>query len=169
MHHPGHRVSALAGQFEFAGVITVEPGAEPDQVVDPARTFVDQHPDRFDVAQPDSGGQCVGQVQVRFLRVARQGGRDAALGPPGRGLIERRLGQHPDPQARRLDSLDGGRQAGDPTAEYQQIEWFAHRWASIPTLSIKRARANCTAPNNRLLEGEQIAWGSRVLTSATST
>ena len=44
--------------------VAVEHGAEGDELVDPARPLVDQHPHGVDVAQPGAGGEGVGQVEV---------------------------------------------------------------------------------------------------------
>ena len=118
----GVRVAALAGQQQLARGVAVEDGAEGDQLVDPGRALVDQHPHGVGVAQPGAGGQRVGQVQVGRVGVAAQHRGHAALGPPGGRLVQLALGQHADPQAVDVGGPHRGRQAGDADPEDQQVE-----------------------------------------------
>ncbi len=119
----GRRVAALAGERQVTGRLAVEGGAHRDQLVDPRRALVDEHPHGVDVAQPRTGGQRVGQVQVGRVLVAAEHRRDAALGPAGRGLGELALGQHPDVRrARAVGEADRRREAGDAAANDEHVE-----------------------------------------------
>ena len=120
--HAGHAVSALAGQLQPALRIAIEQRAEGDQVVHAAGSLVDQHPDRFDVAEPHAGGQRVGQVQVGLLRVTRQRCRHAALRPAGRGLVQLRLRHDADPQSGGLGRPYRCRQPRDSAAKNEEVE-----------------------------------------------
>ncbi len=64
VHHPGAAVAALAGERQHAGFLAVELHTEGDQLVDPVGPLVHQHPDGVLVAEPGTGGQGVGQVEV---------------------------------------------------------------------------------------------------------
>ena len=112
----GHRVPALTGELEVAPLVTVELRAERDQVLDPARALVDQHPHRVDVAQARARRERVGQVQVDLLGVARERGRDTTLRPPCRGQVETALGDDPGAQSVGAGGLDRRRQPGDTGA-----------------------------------------------------
>ncbi len=122
VHDPGVGVAALARQQQVAGGVAVEDGAEADQLVDPGRALVDEHPHRVLVAHPDAGGQRVGQVEVGRVGVAAEHRGHPALGPPGGGLLEVALGQHADPQAVDLRRPHRGGQARHPRTEDQQVE-----------------------------------------------
>ena len=122
VHHPGVRVAALAGQQQLTGGVPVEDGAERDQLVDPGRPLVHEHPHRVVVAQPGAGGQGVGEVEVGRVGIAAQHGGHAALGPPRRGLGQLALGQDADPQPVDVGRPHRGREAGDAGPEHQQVE-----------------------------------------------
>ena len=122
MHDPGVRVAALAGQQQLAGGVPVEDGAEGDQLVDPGRPLVHEHPHRVLVAQPGARGQGVGEVEVGRVGIAAQHRGHAALRPPRRGLGQLALGQHADPQPVDVGRPHRGRQAGDAGPEDQQVE-----------------------------------------------
>ena len=102
--------------------VPVEDGAEGDQLVDPGRPLVDEHPHRVGVAQPGAGGQGVGQVEVGRVGVAAQHRGHPALRPPGGGLGQLALGQDADPQPVDVGRPHRGRQAGDAGPEDQQVE-----------------------------------------------
>ena len=92
VHDPVAVVAALPGQRQPAVRVGVERRAALDQLADPARALLDQHPHRGLVAEPDPGGQRVGQVLGRRVgRVER--GRDPALGPAGRAVVDVHLGR----------------------------------------------------------------------------
>jgi hypothetical protein len=131
--HPGVRVAALPGQQQLACGVAVEDGAEGDQLVDPPRPLVHQHPDRVGVAEPGTSGERVGQVDVGRVGVAGQHRGHPALGPAGRGLVELGLGQHPHPQAVQVRRPHGGRQPGHAGPEDQQVERDVGQWAGTST------------------------------------
>ena len=105
--HPGRRVTALTGQGQGPAGLPVEDRAHGDQLVDPGRSLVHQHPHRIGVAQSGSRRQRVGQVQVGRVLVAAEHRGHAALGPAGGRLGQLGLGQHADPEP-------GGRRPGPP-------------------------------------------------------
>ena len=73
--------------------------------------------------RPAPARQRVGQVQVGRVGVAAEHGGHAALGPPGGGLIELGLREHPDPHPRhRGRGPHRGGEAGHPAAEHEQVE-----------------------------------------------
>jgi hypothetical protein len=90
--------------------------------VDARGALVDQDPHGVDVAQAGAGLERVGQVEVGRVLVGREDGGDAALGPAGGRLVQVGLGQDPDPQAGATGGADGGREAGDPAAEDEEVE-----------------------------------------------
>ena len=59
VHNPGDRVASLAGEFQFAMDIAVEPCAESEEILYSPRPFVDENPDSFDIAQSSSGSERV--------------------------------------------------------------------------------------------------------------
>ena len=97
-------------------------GAEGDELVDPGRALVDEHPHGVDVAQPGAGGERVGQVEVGGVGVAAEHGGHAALGPAGRGLLELGLGEHADAHAVELGGPHRGRQPGHAEPSDEQVE-----------------------------------------------
>ncbi len=64
---------------EAAAFVGVEHRAEGDQLVDPVRALVDQHPHGVGVAQPGAGGQGVGQMEVGGVLIL---GESTAATPP---------------------------------------------------------------------------------------
>ena len=75
---PPSRASASAPSSSRSNI-----GPEGDQLVDPARPLVDEHPDGVDVAQAGAGRQRVGEVEVGRVGIgAAEHGGDAALRPP---------------------------------------------------------------------------------------
>ena len=131
----GDRVPALAGQQQAPLPVAVEAGAHGDQLVDPARALVDQHPHGVHVAQPHAGGQRVGQVEVGGVGVAAEHRGHASLGPARGGLVQLALGQHADAQAGLVGGPHGGRQAGHAAADDEQVELVGaepgHRTVSL--------------------------------------
>ena len=137
VHDARQAVPALASQLQARPCSsTVEHGAQRDQLVDPARTFVDQHPDRVGVAQPGARGQRVGQVQVGRVGVLVQHRGHAALRPAGRGLVELALGEHTRHACR------GGRprRAPPPTGRPRRCPAPAGRGAQRPPASRSSGR-----------------------------
>ncbi len=127
VHHPGPGMSPFAGQGQRPGGLAVELHPEGDQLMDPGRTLVDQDADGLLVTEPGACGQGVGEVQVGRVLVAAEHGGHAALGPAGGGLGEDALGQHAQrgrrPSRRRQSGQpDGGREAGHPAAQDQDVE-----------------------------------------------
>jgi hypothetical protein len=135
VHHPGVGVAALPGQLELPGGIPIEDRPEGDQLVDPGRALVDQHPHGVVVAQPGARRQRVRQVEVGRVGVAPQDGGDAALRPAGGGLVQLGLGQHPHPQAVVASRPDRGREPGDAGPQDQQVEGGpgGRQWAGTST------------------------------------
>ena len=187
VHDTGDRVAAFAGQLQVAALVAVELGAQRDELLDATGALVDQDAHGVDVAQAGSRGEGVGEVQVDLLGVARQGGGDAALGPPRGGQVETALGDHTGAQTVSPGGLDGGGEPGHPGAEHEQVELArvhvagpgAAAGASPPgpptatsspaeRLSISRARPKRTAANSREVSSATSS-GARVAGSATST
>ncbi len=81
--HPGRRVAALAGQGQGPAGLAVEDRAHGDELVDPGRALVHQHPHRVGVAQTGPGGQGVGQVEVGRVLVPARAPRPRRPGPSG--------------------------------------------------------------------------------------
>lgn len=99
VHDPVRPVPALAGQHQRAVRVTIELGADPDQLTEPGRALLDQHPDRRRVAQPHPGDLGVPGMSRRGVGRVEDGG-DAALRPPGRAVVDVDLGYHRDVQTR---------------------------------------------------------------------
>ena len=152
MDHPRGGVPTLPGQGQGARLVPVEHRAQGDQLHDPLGPLVDQHPDRRLVTQPHAGRQRVGQVDVRRVRVAADHRRYAALRPPGGGLLQHPLGEHPDAQPV-FGGAHGSRQPRNTAADHQQVQVRrvcrrAHG-DTAAMLSISRARPNRQATNRR--------------------
>ena len=152
VHDPGQAVAALAGQLEAALLVAVEHGPQRDQLVDPARALVDQHPHRVAVAQPGTGGQGVGQVQVGRVRVLAQHRGHATLGPAGGRLGQLALGQHARPACRGCR-----RPAPRPTGRPRRCPARAGRAAGRASDSGARSAVAVTA--SRRTAGSRIATG----------
>ena len=133
VHDAGVRVPALPGQQQLAVGVAVEDGPEGDELVDPPRALLDEDPHGVLVAQAGAGGEGVGQVQVGRVGVAAEHGRDAALRPARRRLVELALGQHADPQAVHVRGPDGRREPGDAGAEDQQVQRAAAQFDGTST------------------------------------
>ena len=118
----GLRVAAFASELQPPVVVAVEDRPHGDELVDAARALVHQGSHGLDVAQPGPRGEGVGEVQVGRVGVGREHGGDAALRPAGRRLRELGLREHADPQAQLVGGADGGRQAGHPAAQDEQVE-----------------------------------------------
>ena len=172
-------MTTLPGQFEFPGVVVIEPRADGDEVVDPGGALVDQYPHRVDVAESGTGRERVREVQVEVVVIPRQRGGDPTLGPPCGRQLQIGFGHDADAQPQLVRGTYGGGEAGDPTADDHDVELVGHAGSPVgppvpaarvgtPTLSISRARPNCTAPNN-LARSSQRCSGSSESGSATST
>ena len=92
MDDAGLGVPALAGQRQVPSGVPIEHGTEGDQLVDPPRPLVDQHPHGGRVTQVGTGFQGVGDVQVEGVGVLVEHRGHPALGPPGGRLVEHALG-----------------------------------------------------------------------------
>jgi hypothetical protein len=131
VHHPGFGVAALPGQEQRPFGIEVELGPQGDEIDDPPRALVHQHPHGVDVAQAGPRGERVGQVQVggvgldvrvqRRYRATEDRGH-AALGPPGGRLGQLRLGEDPHPHPGLGRRPHRGGQARHPAPEDQEFE-----------------------------------------------
>ena len=119
-------MAALPGQLELTLGVTVEGGAQGDELVDPRRTLVDQDAHGLDVAQPGPRRERVGEVEVGRVRVLVEHGRDPALGPARRGLLELRLGEDAHPHPVDLGRPDRRGQARHTGAEHEEVE-VGHR------------------------------------------
>src|SRR5205085_10545681 len=119
---PGMAVAALPGQLEGTVGVAVEHRAEGDEVVDPGRPLVDEHADGVNVAEPGTGGERVGEVEIGRVLVAGEDGGDTALRPPGRRLVELGLGEDTDSHPGPGRGSDCGREPGDAGPEDEQIE-----------------------------------------------
>ena len=124
---PGAGSAHPRGPGPGPGGLAVELHPQGDQLMDPGRPLVDQDADGLLVAEPGAGGQGVGQMQVGRVLVAAEHGGHAALGPAGGGLGEDALGQHAQrgrrpPGRRQSGQPDGGREAGHPAAQDQDVE-----------------------------------------------
>jgi len=100
----GFDYATMTPTFELAMGVAVELGSHGNELVHSPRAFVNQYPDRFEVAQPHTGLQRVRKMKIDLLDIAGKGGRHAPLGPPCRGLLYRRFRDHSDGQARNLRS-----------------------------------------------------------------
>ena len=81
--------------IEVAALVTIELGAEGDQLLDPPGPLVDEHPHGVQIAQPGAGGEGVGEVQVDLLGIPCRRSGNTSLSPPRRRLIQLALGEHP--------------------------------------------------------------------------
>ncbi len=114
------------GGFEALGevaVVVVEGDAEADEVADAGGAFGAEDFDGCGVAEAGSGGEGVGDVGGGGV-VGEHGGGDATLGPAGVGFGERGLGHKGDVVLGA--ELDGGDEAGDAAAHYQNVFRFRH-------------------------------------------
>jgi hypothetical protein len=97
---------ALAGQRDVAVGAHIEVGAGRDEPADGRRPLRDEGPHGRVRAQPDPGGEGVGEMLGGAV-IGGQRRRDAALRPPGGAVVEQRLGdeQHPSvrPRPQRRD------------------------------------------------------------------
>ena len=142
VHDARKGVTSLACELEASVGRTIERGTHGDELRDPVRSLVDEHAHGFDVAQTGSGRERVGEMQVRGVRVARQHGRDAALRPARRGLIELGLRQHADPQPQRIGRAHGRGQTRDAAAEDEEIEVDVRVHRRSPPVTA-RSRRHC--------------------------
>ena len=94
VHDTSQRMTTFAGEFESTLIVPIERGTQRDEIANPARTFLDEHPHGVDVAEPGTGGQRVGQMQIGGIGIATQNCGHPALGPAGGGLLEITLGEH---------------------------------------------------------------------------
>jgi hypothetical protein len=97
---PSVGVSALTSEQQAALVVDVERGTERDQLVDPTRPFIDEHPDRIGVAQPRPGRERVGQMEVGRVGIGTaEHRRHPTLRPAGGRLVQLGLREdaHPHP------------------------------------------------------------------------
>ena len=97
----------------------VELGAQAHQLAYPGRALGDQHLDGGRVAQPDAGDQRVGGVRGGRVHRVEHGG-DAALGPPGRAVVDVDLGDDRHVQTG-LAQVQRGGQAGDAGADHDDV------------------------------------------------
>ncbi len=150
VNHACGRVAPFAGELPHAAVVAVELSPEGGQLPDPRRSFGDEHLDCGPVAQAGPGSQRVGGVQgdgidqVRILAVVgglhvglsvMEDRRHPALRPLRGRIGQGAFRQHANPEPRLLLGAPGrGLQAGDPTAEDEQIEGLdrRHRGAAPP-------------------------------------
>jgi hypothetical protein len=112
---PGQGVAALTRQLELPVGVAVERRTEGDELMDPGRPLVDQHPDGVDVAEAGPRREGVGQVQIGRVGVAAAQHRgDASLGPPGGRLLQLGLREDPDGHPVELSGPHRRRQTGHP-------------------------------------------------------
>ncbi len=170
VHHPRHRVTALAGTGEPAvAVDVVEVRTERDQLAHPGRSLVGQYPYRVRVAQAAAGGQRVGAVQLgRVVRGIERGG-DATLRVASRRPTELALGEHRD----RHPVPTGphrGRQAGDAAAEHEDVgREIGHREVGLAEVAPSygaTSRTECIV--GRLSASTCTTTGSYPASSASS-
>jgi hypothetical protein len=118
-------VPTFAGERECRGLAVtgrVEHGAHGDELADPVGTFGHEHTDGVGVAEAGPGCDRVGEMQLGgVVGGVLEGRGDAALRVARRGVRKLALGEHEDRPAG-ARGVDGTRQAGDPTAEHQQVE-----------------------------------------------
>ena len=143
VHDAVQGVTALPGQLQLAVGVAVEHRPHGDELVHPGRALVDQDPHRFGVAQPGTGRQRVGQVQVGGVGVvAAQHGGHAALGPAGGGLGQLALGEHPHAHPVGVGGPHGGGEAGHARPQDQEVQgWRAHQGAAAGGGDEDRGRA----------------------------
>ena len=171
MEDAGHAVTALPGQQVLTLLVHIEHGAKRNQFLHPPGSLVNQHPHGRGVAQPATGRQGVGQVQVEFFGIPRQRRRHTALGPAGGGLFQLAFGEHAHRQPR-LGASYRSRQAGHAGAQHQKIE-FVHVWSPrswggrAATLSSNRGMPNCAAARRRT--GTAIVSIGRIVAGSTTS
>ncbi len=95
VHDPAPRVTALEPEREAAVAVGVEANAEPGEVGDRVGRLLAQHARRRLANGVAAGRDRVEQVALGAV-VGRHRGGEAALGPPARGLGERRRGHERD-------------------------------------------------------------------------
>ncbi len=112
--------------------LAVEFGAPLDQLLDLSRPLLDERAHRRRVAKAVARRQRVPLVQ-RDLVVLAQGHRNPALRVLGRGFPQTVLGHYEDPARRR--QFDGRAQAGDASANHQEIRFHSFQY---PTFGVMR-------------------------------
>src|SRR5215469_8615080 len=97
MGDPAAQVAALPGQRQWTGRLSVELRTEVNEPPDRARPVGDEGPHGPYVAQACASSQRVPQMLLwRISRAERCG--DATLRPPGRPIVQHRLGSQQDPR-----------------------------------------------------------------------
>ena len=144
---PGPSMSSFARQLPHPPVVAVEHGAQSSQFPHPGRSLADQHLHGGGVTEAGPRRQGVGGVQG--LRVARvlhvslavvEHRGHAPLGPLGRRVRERPLGEHPD---RMPGSSSAARAAADrpatPLPTTRRSSWTGSL-TGVPQGRIRRHR-----------------------------
>ena len=158
VHDARQRVSTFASELESPVGRSIERRAHRDELGHPIGPLVDEDTDGFDVAQPRSGRERVGEMEVGRVGITGEDRGDAALCPPRGGLVELAFRQHADTEAECIGCPHRGRQPRDSAAEDQKIEPVVeggvvarHRRHPpvAPTLSMRRAFPNRAAPSRR--------------------
>ena len=125
VQHAGGRVAPFArqrepGRLAVAGL--VEDRAHGDELTDALGAFGDEHAHRVRVAEAGAGRDGVGEVQLgRVVGTVVERGGDTTLRIARRGVGELAF-REDDHRPAGASGMDGSRQAGDPTAEHQQVE-----------------------------------------------
>ena len=131
-------VTTLAGQLDRPLGVTVEVGAERDQLAHAFGALGDEDAHGLGVTQADPGDQ--GVLEVLLRRVLRvEGSGDAALGPRRRALVQDRLG-HEEHPVDLLPQLESTGEPGDPGADDDHIGGGrpAGLWSGEPTWDAQR-------------------------------
>src|ERR1700692_104599 len=132
---------AFASKVEFAmagNVALVELHAELDQILNSRRSFGHNRADHILVAQAGAGFECIADVQLERILVARHTS-DSALRPPRVRIRPLALCDHRHRAV--LRRLEGKTKPGNTAADHDEIVFFH------PTtmLSIKRVSPKKTA------------------------
>ena len=113
-------MASLPSARETARRLSVEDGAERDQLLDPTRPLLDEEAHSLDVTEACPCSERVGQVEIGGVLVGPEHCCHAALGPPGGRDRELCLGDHTDRKTR-ISQPDRHRQPGDAAADDDDV------------------------------------------------
>ena len=127
---------------------------------------LDEDAHRVDVAQPRTGSERVGEVQVRRVLVVVEDRRDAALRPSRRRLRERRLGDDAH-LAAGVGEPDRDGEAGHAAPDDERVE--AHEGpTTAATLSSSRTPSTVPATSSRTVAPDGGSTAARSVEGSTA-
>jgi len=127
MHDSRKRMSAFTGKLKLPVGIAIETRAKGNKITNPDRAFFDQHAHSVYVTKACARGQCVGEMQIGGIGIATEDRGHTTLGPTGRGLFKRPLGQHSNTNSGLSGCPHRGREPGHARTHYKKIEFSGHR------------------------------------------